>query len=55
MTIDIDVNVLDATGDRILAGEELQKENVLPWWRMTVLMTGAIEVSECEIGKCGDR
>ena len=27
---DIDVNVLDATGDRILAGEELKKENVIP-------------------------
>jgi hypothetical protein len=26
---DIDVNVLDATGDRILAGEELKKENVI--------------------------
>jgi hypothetical protein len=28
LTADIDVNVLDATGDRILAGEELTKEAV---------------------------
>ena len=28
VTVDIDVNVLDATGDRIMAGEELKKENV---------------------------
>jgi len=30
VSVDIDVNVLDATGDRILAGEELKKENVSP-------------------------
>jgi len=27
--LDLEVNVLDATGDRILAGEELTKEAVL--------------------------
>jgi len=34
MSLDLDVNVLDATGDRILAGEELTKEAVrqlTPW------------------------
>jgi hypothetical protein len=29
MRVDIEVNVLDTTGDRILAGEELTKEPVL--------------------------
>jgi hypothetical protein len=28
LTVDVEVNVLDATGDRILAGEELTKEAV---------------------------
>lgn len=30
LIVDIEVNVLDATGDRILAGEELKKEPVVP-------------------------
>jgi hypothetical protein len=29
--VDIEVNVLDATGDRILAGEELTKEDVFTY------------------------
>ena len=29
LIVDVEVNVLDATGDRILAGEELTKEPVL--------------------------
>jgi hypothetical protein len=28
MRVDVEVNVLDSTGDRILAGEELTKEAV---------------------------
>ena len=48
------MNVLDATGDRILAGEELRKENVTPTQGKTKELTvGAIKVSESETGKCG--
>ena len=48
------MNVLDATGDRILAGEELKKENVPPTKGKTGELTvGAIKVSKGETGKCG--
>ena len=30
LIVDIDLNVLDSTGDRIMAGEELTKEAVCP-------------------------